>query len=116
MPASSIHLLSAGASRSQHAVSGLSKCPGEFNRSDFLKQLKGITMNRTQEEKDKKMSQIIAKCWADEGFKKKLLADATGTLKAEGEELPAGLSYKAVENTDKVVHLVIPFKPTELSE
>ena len=28
-----------------------------------------------QEEQGKKMSQLIAKCWADEGFKQKLLAD-----------------------------------------
>jgi len=69
-----------------------------------------------QEEKGKKMGQLIAKCWADEGFKKKLLADATATLKAAGEEVPAGLNYKAVENTDKLVHIVIPPKPTELSE
>jgi len=69
-----------------------------------------------QEEKSKKMGQLIAKCWADEGFKKKLLADTTATLKAAGEEVPAGLTYKAVENTDKLVHLVIPPKPAELSE
>ena len=71
-------------------------------------------MNR--EEQGKKMSQLIAKCWADEGFKKKLLADATATLKGAGEELPAGLTFKAVENTDKVIHLVIPPRPTDLSD
>ena len=69
-----------------------------------------------QEEQGKKMGQLIAKCWADEGFKRKLLADPAATLKAAGAELPAGLSIKAVENTDKVFHLVIPAKPTELSE
>ena len=71
-----------------------------------------------QEEQGKKMSQLIAKCWADEGFKRKLLADPAATLKAEGAELPAGLSIKAVENTDKVFHLIIPAKPSaaELSE
>jgi hypothetical protein len=69
-----------------------------------------------QEEQGKKMSQLIAKCWADEGFKQKVLADPAATLKAEGVELPAGLSFKAHENTDKVVHLVIPAKPTDLSE
>jgi len=69
-----------------------------------------------QDERAKKMSQLIAKCWADEGFKKKLLADTTATLKAEGEEVPAGLSYKAVENTDKLVHIVIPPKPKDLSD
>ena len=69
-----------------------------------------------QEEQGKKMSQLVAKCWADEGFKRQLLADPKATLKAEGVELPAGLSCKAVENTDKVFHLVIPARPTELSD
>ena len=69
-----------------------------------------------QEEQGKKMNQIIAKCWADEAFKKKLLADPAATLKAEGAEVPAGLTVKAVENTDKVFHLVIPAKPTDLSD
>ena len=69
-----------------------------------------------KEEQGKKMSQLIAKCWADEGFKRKLLADPAATLKAEGVALPAGLSVKAVENTDKVFHLVIPAKPTDLSD
>ncbi len=44
-----------------------------------------------QEEQDKKISQLIAKCWADEGFKKKVLADPAKTLRAEGMELPADL-------------------------
>ena len=69
-----------------------------------------------QEEQARKMSQVIAKCWADEGFKKKLLADPAATLRAEGVELPAGVSYVAHENTGQVVHLVIPARPTELSE
>jgi Nitrile hydratase, alpha chain len=69
-----------------------------------------------QEEQGKKISQLIAKCWADEGFKQKVLADPAATLRAEGAELPAGLSYVAHENTEKVVHLVIPAKPTDLSD
>jgi nitrile hydratase alpha subunit len=69
-----------------------------------------------QEEQGKKISQLIAKCWADEGFKKKVLADPAKTLRAEGMELRDDLSYVAHENTDKVFHLVIPTKPTELSD
>jgi hypothetical protein len=69
-----------------------------------------------QQEQGKKMSQLIAKCWADEGFKQKVLADPAAALKAEGVELPAGLSLKAHEDTDKVVHLVIPARPTDLSD
>ena len=69
-----------------------------------------------EEEQARKMGQLVAKCWADEGFKQKLLADPAATLTSEGVELPAGLSIKAVENTDKVHHLVIQAKPTELSD
>lgn len=69
-----------------------------------------------QEEQNKKIGQLIAKCWSDENFKQKLLADPMATLKAEGVELPDGLSLVAAENTDQVFHLVIPAKPTDLSD
>ena len=70
-----------------------------------------------QVDQTKQMNQIIAKCWSDEGFKQKLLADPAAVLKAEGVTLPAGLSVKALENTDTVFHLVIPAaKPTDLSD
>jgi len=69
-----------------------------------------------QKEQSKTMGQIVAKCWADEGFKRKLLSDPAATLRAEGVEFPAGLSIKALENTDRVFHLVIPAKPAELTD
>ena len=70
-----------------------------------------------QEEQRKALGQLIAKCWADESFKQQLLADTMATLKAEGAELPAGLTVKAVENSDTVFHLVIPAKPrSDLSD
>ena len=70
-----------------------------------------------QEEQSKALGQLIAKCWADESFKQQLLADTMATLKAEGAELPAGLTVKAVENTNTVFHLVIPAKPrSDLSD
>jgi len=69
-----------------------------------------------QEEQNKQMGALIAKCWADEDFKAKLLADPAGTLAAEGAELPEGITIKAVENTDTVFHLVIPAAPTDLSD
>jgi hypothetical protein len=56
-----------------------------------------------QAEQAKKMSQLVAKCWSDESFKRKLLADPAATLRAEGVplEVPAGVSVKALENTEK---------------
>jgi hypothetical protein len=69
-----------------------------------------------QEEQSRKINQLIAKCWADESFKKKVLANPAATLRAEGLEIPAGVSYVAHENTEKMVHLIIPAKPTDLSD
>jgi hypothetical protein len=69
-----------------------------------------------EDDQSKKISQLIAKAWADGSFKKKLLAEPVATLKAEGVALPPGLQVRAVENTDKLSYLVIPFRPTELSE
>ena len=69
-----------------------------------------------QEDHNKKINQIIAKCWSDESFKKKLLANPAATLKAEGVTVTAGVSVKAVENTDKVLHLLIPATPADLSD
>jgi hypothetical protein len=71
----------------------------------------------TKEEHGKKMGRIMAKAWADEAFKERLLADATAVLKEQGLAVPEGVTVKAVENSDKVFHLIIPKRPsTELSE
>jgi hypothetical protein len=69
-----------------------------------------------QNEQNKTLAQLIAKAWADDNFKKKLLSDPAAVLKAEGVELPAGMEVHAVEDTETMHHLVIPTKPTELSE
>jgi len=73
---------------------------------------------KKMEEHAKKMGQLTAKAWADENFKKKLLSDPAATLKAEGVDLtlPSGASLKAVEDTEKLFHSVIPAKPTDLSD
>jgi len=60
--------------------------------------------------------QLIAKCWADEAFKQRLLADPAATLKAEGLEVPKGVSVRVLENTAQVFNLVIPLVPTDISD
>lgn len=71
----------------------------------------------SNEQQNKKVGEILAKCWADESFKKRLLADANATLKAEGVEVPAGVTVNVLENTDKVINFVLPAKPkSELSD
>lgn len=68
------------------------------------------------EDQAKKLQQLIARAWADDTFKQKLLADPATTLSAEGLPAPAGVTVKAVENTDKVFYLVIPAKPDDLTD
>jgi len=70
--------------------------------------------DQTENEKQQQqMGRIIAKCWADEEFKKKLIADPVGVLQGEGIETPSGLQIKVVENRDDKLYMVIPPPPQE---
>ncbi len=60
--------------------------------------------------------QLIAKAWADEGFKQQLLSDPVAAMKAEGIDVPDGVTFNAVEDTVGQRTLVIPPRPKELSE
>jgi hypothetical protein len=62
-------------------------------------------------EAQKRYSQLIAKTWSDEAFKQQLLADPTTTLRAAGIEVPANVSFRVVEDSPNVIHLVLPSKP-----
>jgi nitrile hydratase alpha subunit len=71
----------------------------------------------TNEERARKMGQLIAKAWTDDGFKRKLVADPAVALKAEGFEVSPDVDVRVVENTDKVYYLVLPARPShELSD
>jgi len=68
-------------------------------------------------EKAKKFGQVIAKCWADEEFKKKFKAEPDAVLKEHGVDFPEGIKLHVVENTEKEAYIVIPPKPgKELSD
>jgi hypothetical protein len=54
------------------------------------------------------MQQIIAKCWSDEAFKEKLVADPHVTLAAEGVDIPEGVNINVLSNNATTMHLVIP--------
>lgn len=47
--------------------------------------------------------QLIAKAWVDEGFKQRLLSDPVATMKAAGIDVPAGVTFNAVEDTPATV-------------
>ncbi len=70
-----------------------------------------------KEEQGKKMGQIVAKAWANDGFKQRLFGDASAVLREEGVEVPPGVEVRVVEDTARVFHLVLPLKPdTELTD
>lgn len=62
-------------------------------------------------------SRLIAKAWADDEFKRRLLANPGEALRAEGIEVPAGIEIAVVENTADRFTFVLPRRPKdELSE
>ena len=52
--------------------------------------------------------EVIAKCWDDEDFKKKFLADPETVLADAGFKLEEGVTYKVIEAPKLVKYLVIP--------
>ena len=75
-------------------------------------------MNRNDEDKSTgneiaiplPVLRVINKSWDDPEFKRRLLADPVKVLRAEGVNLPEGLRVRVIEDTDKLLHLVLPNK------
>ena len=55
---------------------------------------------------------IIAKAWADDAFKARLLADPAAVAAAEGNAVPAGVKIVVHENKPGELHVVLPAKPS----
>jgi hypothetical protein len=66
----------------------------------------------------KQWDQIVARAWADDAFRRRLVADPTAVLQEHGIAVPTGVGLRVVEDTASQVHLVLPAKPSdeELSE
>ncbi|MBI1209245.1 MAG: NHLP leader peptide family natural product precursor [Azospirillum sp.] len=65
-----------------------------------------MTMNAEADER-----LLISRAWTETEFRRRLLADGTATLKAERFPVREGLVVNVVENTDTLVHIVLPVKP-----
>jgi hypothetical protein len=74
---------------------------------------------------DYQWGQIVGRAWGDDDFNQRLLADPAGVLKEYDLPPPVGLRIEVLEacdrvpeDTDRVMHLVLPGKPSaaELSE
>jgi len=64
-----------------------------------------------QNEQAKQWAKVVAKAWADEDYKQRLINDAASVLKEEAIEMPEGMVVKVVEATDKLSWMVLPPKP-----
>ncbi len=62
------------------------------------------------------LAEIVARSWDDPDFRATLLADPAATLAASGFAAPEGKRVVVVEDTDEVIHLVLPVQPAELSD
>jgi Nitrile hydratase, alpha chain len=62
------------------------------------------------------MSKVIARAWADPGYKAKLLSDPHAALAEAGVTIPAGTKLKVVENTADTMHVVLPAAPSSVDE
>ena len=51
---------------------------------------------------------VINKSWDDPEYKRRLLANPVEVLRAEGVNLPEGITVRVLEDTDKLLHLPLP--------
>ena len=63
-------------------------------------------------EQENPLQKIITRCWEDEAFKERLLADPAATLAAEGVPVPEGIAINVAVDSKDVRTLVIPLPPT----
>lgn len=62
----------------------------------------------------KTWARVVAKAWADEEFKRRLLADPAAIAGEEGVAIPEGLTVTVVEDAPGTRTLVLPAPPAEM--
>ncbi len=70
-------------------------------------------MPQSQQDISRLWAKVVAKAWADEAYKTKLMNDPAALLKAEGLPVPPGAQLKVVEDTANLRHLVLPALPED---
>jgi hypothetical protein len=72
-----------------------------------------MAIDLQRQEQARKYGQVVARAWSDEPFKQRLLAEPAAVLREQGIEVPSQLEVRVVENTDRLVHLVLPTTPAD---
>jgi Nitrile hydratase, alpha chain len=75
-----------------------------------------MTPNEPQNSTGSAYARVVAQAWTDDSFKRRLLSDPAATLRTEGIEVPDGIEIRVVENTDTVIHFVLPAMSGPLSD
>ena len=55
------------------------------------------------------VKETVRKSCLDQRLKDRLLGQPTETLRTEGNDLPPGVEVEVLQDTDEVLHLVLPF-------
>lgn len=58
-------------------------------------------------------AQFMAKVWSDPAFKQRFMQDPAAVLREQGVDVPEDVEFRVVENTDKVVYLIVPPPPSD---
>ena len=62
-------------------------------------------------------AKIVARAWADEGFRQRLKTDPRGTVSEEtGISVPESVQIEVVEETPETAYLVIPMNRIAVSD
>lgn len=70
-------------------------------------------MTENTQEAGKRMARVIAKAWADEGFKKRLISDPAAVLSGEGITVPEGIDLRIIEDKPGQKTIVLPPVPDD---
>jgi len=57
------------------------------------------------------IARVVSRAWSDADYKSRLLRDPKAAMQEIGVEPPANADVKVLENTDSVIHLVVPQPP-----
>jgi len=68
-------------------------------------------MKKLIAEQQKKWAVCVAKAWADEDYKQRLISDTIAVLKEEGVNVPENMDVKIVENSRDRIYMVLPAVP-----
>jgi len=66
---------------------------------------------RQQADCGQRWGQIVARAWADDAFKERLLAEPKAVLQEHGILVPAGSGVRVLEPPEQAVYFVLPPRP-----